>query len=60
VLARGRGRYAACDPIGAMRVISILLWALFGWPVSLWHSAAARRRLRAHRDKLGLTVERVA
>jgi len=43
-----------------MRVLSIFLWALFGWPVAMVHSLRARRRLHQRRSELGLTVERVA
>jgi hypothetical protein len=43
-----------------MRVLSLLLWALFGLPVAIVHSRRARRRLQQRRSELGLTVERVA
>ncbi len=44
-----------------MRAISVVLWALFGWPVAVARAQAARRRLRQRRVELGaFTVERVA
>jgi hypothetical protein len=43
-----------------MRILSLFLWALFGWPVAVVQSVRARRRLHARRTELGLTVERVA
>ena len=43
-----------------MRIVSLVLWALFGWPIALIQSARARKRLHQRRSELGLTVERVA
>jgi hypothetical protein len=43
-----------------MRVLSLLLWAVFGWPIVTVQSLRARRRLHSRRSELGMTVERVA
>jgi hypothetical protein len=43
-----------------MRILSIVVWVLFGWPVAVVHTLRARRRLQQRRSQLGLTVERVA
>jgi hypothetical protein len=43
-----------------MRMVSLLLWVLFGWPISLIQIARAKKRLHQRRSELGLTVERVA
>jgi hypothetical protein len=44
-----------------MRLVVMMLWAVFGWPVALLASFRARRRLHGHHDRLDtLTIERVA
>jgi hypothetical protein len=41
--------------------LSLVLWAVFGWPASAWQSFRARRRLRGHRAQLSsLSLERIA
>jgi hypothetical protein len=43
-----------------MRLLSLVLWVMFGWPVAVVQSLRARRRLHGRHSELGMTVERVA
>jgi hypothetical protein len=52
------------DPSVAMRSLALLLLMMLTWPLGLWQSFSARRRLHAHARLMPpsgrFTIERVA
>jgi hypothetical protein len=64
-LRRRRHKGTDLDPIDTMRWLALLLLMMLTWPLGLWQSFSARRRLHAH-ERLAqprsgrFTLERVA